>query len=341
MGEIGLIPSLLAAACLETFFYGIFFTLATVSFYLLYRRQKGLGTWEGGGRSQSNSRLRKSLRFFSVAVVLIFLSNTVQWVLVLARLFEAFVYYKDGDAPLEFYADLSKATEVVRTGALIFTVIASDAMIIYRLWIVWEFNKQVVIFPLCTLVGLIVCGVGTVYQMTTFRLGEEIWVSALGRWLTGNAVFTLCINVYSTTMIAWRIWRINAAILGHRHGSLMSVMAMIIESAALYTLWATFFLATYEAGTNLQFVANETLGFVAGIAFMLINVRVGMGWAQNETVTISEFVAAPGTSAIGDQPFMMRPLAVNISSTVHNDHESDDVHVKYFSDRSSTLVSGA
>ncbi|KZT05791.1 uncharacterized protein LAESUDRAFT_655097 [Laetiporus sulphureus 93-53] len=341
MGEVGLIPANLATVCIESFFYGIFFTLSTVSFYLLYRRQKGLGAWEGGGRSQSDSRSRNAITILLVSSALIFFSNTVHWTAAVARPFEAFVYYKGGNAPLDFYADLSQPTEVVQSAATIFTIVVYDAMIIYRLWIVWAFNKRVVMFPLCTLVGLTVCGVGTVYQMTTFRLGENVFVTALGRWLNSSCAFSLCTNVYSTTMIAWRIWRINSAIVGYRHDSLMSVMATVVESAVLYTIWTIFFLVTYETQSNLQFVTNETLPFVAGISFMLINVRVGMGWAQNGTATTSTFVDTSGTSASGNQSFAMRPLAVNITSTVHKDHESDDVPVKYFSHGSSDLMSAA
>ncbi|KZT10011.1 uncharacterized protein LAESUDRAFT_694554 [Laetiporus sulphureus 93-53] len=341
MGNVPLIPAELATICIESFFHGIFFTLSVVSFYLLFRRQKDLGAYGGRKQSDSTSRTRKSIRIFLLAAVLIFLSNTVHWIVAITRLFKAFVYYKGGSAPSDFYADVSQPTELIQTSALAFTATINDAMIICRLWIVWAFNKEVVIFPLCTLVGLTVCGIGSIYQISKTHIGEDVFISALGRWLTSGAVLTLCTNVYCTTMIAWRIWRINSAVSGHRRGSLASVMAIIVESAALYTIWTIFFMVAYLARSNLQFVTSETWVFVAGISFMLINVRVGMGWAQNGTTTISTFEAASDTSASGDQSFAMKPLAVTITSTVHRDHEFDDAPVKSFSHESSTFMSDA
>ncbi|KZT09997.1 uncharacterized protein LAESUDRAFT_673684 [Laetiporus sulphureus 93-53] len=339
MGNVRLISVDLATICIESFFYGIFFTLSAVSFYLLFRRQKDLGAY--GGQKQPHSTSKRSIRIFLAATVIIFLSNTVHWIMAITRLFKAFVYYKGGSAPSDFYADVSQPTEVVQSAALVFTVMTNDAMIIYRLWYVWAFNKGIVIFPLCTLVGLTLCGFGSIYQMTKTRLGEDIFITAVGRWLTSSSVLTLCTNVYCTTMIAWRIWRINSAVSGNRRGSLTSLMAIIVESAALYTIWTIFFMVTYLARSNLQFVTNETWAFVAGISFMLINVRVGMGWAQNGTTTTSTFGVTFGTSASGNQPFAMRPLAVTVTSTVHRDHDFDNAPIKSFSHESSTFVSDA
>ncbi|CCM03959.1 uncharacterized protein FIBRA_06114 [Fibroporia radiculosa] len=270
---------------------------------------------------------------FIVANVAIFISNTIHWILVVIRIFMAFVTYPQG--PLLFYADIAQPSEVVQSGALIFTLLVNDAMMIYRMWIIWGYSKRVIIIPLCTLFGLLVCGIAVLYQMTRFHMGQNIFITDLGRWLTSDSVFTLCTNLYCTTMIAWRIWRINAQIEGHKNSNLMSVLAIIVESSAIYTIWAIFFLVSYEVDSNLQFLSNETICIVAGISFMLINVRVGMGWEQKAPQSISTFAAAQFTSRIlGNQSFTMQPTTVYISQAV----ECDDDRSRTASQRSSKAL---
>jgi hypothetical protein len=59
------------------------------------------------------------------------------------------------------------------------------------------------------------------------------------------------------------------------------ILATIVESAAIYTTWTIFFFATYQARSNVQYPAVDMWPQMSGIAFMLINVRVGLGWAMN------------------------------------------------------------
>lgn len=95
------------------------------------------------------------------------------WILTCTRLFQAFVLFKEGTAALAFYADLTQRTEVVKTGFLMASLVLGDSVIvrhffqliqpintflalkIYRLWIVWGYNKKIIIFPICTLAGLV------------------------------------------------------------------------------------------------------------------------------------------------------------------------------------------
>ncbi|CCM06249.1 uncharacterized protein FIBRA_08498 [Fibroporia radiculosa] len=314
MGQVALIPANIATVCVESFLYGIFFVLSTVSLYLLIKRYRELGGQFSGGPHPWTP-----IMTFIVANIALFISNTIHWILVVIRIFMAFVTYPQG--PLLFYADIAQPSEVVQSGALIFTAIVNDAMMIYRMWIVWGYSKRVVVIPLCTLVGLTVCGIAVVYQMTRFHLGQNIFITDLGRWLTSNSVFTLCTNLYCTSMIAWRIWRINDTVEGHKSNNLMSVLAIIVESSAIYTIWTIFFLVTYEVGSNLQFLSNQTLSIVAGISFMLVNVRVGMGWEQKPPQTISTFAAAQITSRTLNQSYNLQPMTVCISQAVDCDDD--------------------
>ncbi|OBZ73541.1 hypothetical protein A0H81_05882 [Grifola frondosa] len=171
---------------------------------------------------------------------------------------------------------------------------------------------------------IVACGVGITYQFTQYFPGENVFVSAAGRWITSDCVFTLCTNVYSTVMIAYRVWKANKAIRRFGGSSLMEVLAIFVESAALYTSWTIFFFASYQSQSNLQFTAVDCWPAMSGIAFMLINVRVGLGWAQraqDPSTVHSGIGPRTGGGGHGEHSYSMRPLAVNITRVV--DQEDD------------------
>lgn len=214
-----LVPANLGTVCIESHLYGVFFLLAVTSIYFLVRREK-----HNMRRKQFTTGICKSLfkqPMFAAAIALL-ITITAQWILTVTRLFQAFVLYKGGNAPLEFYGDLRETTEVFKTGFLIATLVFGDSMLIYRLWIVWGHNTWVIIFPCCTLVSLMICSVGITYQFTQHIPGEDVSDIAAGRWITSDAVFTLCTNIYCSAMIAFRIWRLNHAV-RHYGGASLTV----------------------------------------------------------------------------------------------------------------------
>ena len=117
---------------------------------------------------------------------------------------------------------------------------------------------------------------------------------------------------------------------------LQRVLATIVESAALYTYvsrvthivllnagalhrsYTVFFFGTYEAENNIQYTAVDTLCPIAGIAFMMINVRVGLGWAQRAHPSLSSGVSSRRHDQSFAQSYAMRPVAVDISKVVQS-----------------------
>ena len=105
--------------------------------------------------------------------------------------------------------------------------------------------------------------------------------------------------------ISYRVFR--ARRLARRHPSLaspnlLSALAILVESAALHTAWNALFLASFLRALPFQFTAIDLWSPTAGIAFMLINLRVALGWAQRAHP--SRGSSAPG-AGLGQQ---MGPL---------------------------------
>ncbi|KAF8161948.1 hypothetical protein K438DRAFT_1686197 [Mycena galopus ATCC 62051] len=305
--DIPLVSVSLATVPLESCLYGVYLVLAVTSISLLLRRN---------AESRRFGSIYSSPMF--IGAIALTMTITAHWILTVDRAFLAFIYFENGTFPIGLYGDLSQITEVVKTGFLMATLTIGDALIIHRLWIVWGRNKYVIIFPLCTLMGLTVCGVGITYQFTQYKPGQNVFLSEAGRWITSDAVFTLSTNVYGTAFIAWRLWSQGRAI--QPYGSsqnLKSVLAIVIESAALYTAWSLFFFASYQSESNLQFIAVDCWPAMSGISCMLIHVRVGLGWARRGGK--SSMVGASSTIG-GGQP---QPFAVNITRAVHTNMDSE------------------
>lgn len=317
MSDISLIPVNLATICIESVLYGVFVVLLVVSLWLhIHQQQRHARPPPCGERRYT------FITPVSVSSICMLVSNTVHWLAAVVRLFDAFVYFADGTQPLLYYADPSQPTEVVQSGALFFTGIVGDGMLIYRLWMIWGRSKSMIIFPMCTYIGLIVSGMLATYELTQLHIGDDVFVSAENCWLTSASVFTLCSKLYCTGLIAWRIWTMGGDtekmhVRGTRN--LVRTVAIIVESGSLYTMWTILFIVTYQAHLNVQFTVIETWPFAAGIASMLINIRISMGWSQIVDVQMSDVSMSGDSQHPEAHAGATRPFSITSShmSPVH------------------------
>ncbi|KAF7371385.1 hypothetical protein MSAN_00775000 [Mycena sanguinolenta] len=304
--NVSLPPVSLATVALESCLYGVYLVLTITALWLTFGRNARTG--------------RRGASMFSsptfIGAILLCITITGHWILTVDRGFLAFIYLADTLGPVGFYGDLSQTTEVVKTGFLVTTLAIGDALIIYRLWIVWGHNTYVILFPAALLTGVAASGAGITYQFTQYKPGQNVFLSEAGRWITSDTVFTLCTNVYSTAFIAWRLWSQGRVIKGYGGPSLKSVLIIIVESAALYTVWTTFFLASYLSRSNLQFIVVDCWPAMTGISCMLIHARVGLGWARKDGIF-------PSSAPTGTGSNHLPSFAVNITRAVHTNVDPD------------------
>ncbi|KAH9934677.1 uncharacterized protein B0H18DRAFT_483966 [Fomitopsis serialis] len=317
MTQPSIISVNLVTVAVESLLYGVFLALTSASFYILINR--ALSQPSSHGRSRLASFLTPVM-FGSIAITV---TVTAHWVMTVIRLFDAFVHFEEGQAALLYYSDLALTTEIVKTAFIIATVIISDILLVYRLWIVWGHNYFVIIIPSLTVVGLSIAGPGVVYQLSQLNAGSSVFVTDVNRWISADYSCTFVTNVYSTFGIAWKVWRVRQP-QGSRSyggGNLQRVLAMMVESAALYTSYAIFFFVAYQVNSNIQFTAIDSLCPIAGIAFTMINVRVGLGWAQRAHQSSQISSSGIGSRRAAEQSFAMRPVAVDITHVVHREDD--------------------
>ncbi|KAL0579997.1 hypothetical protein V5O48_002000 [Marasmius crinis-equi] len=274
------IPLNLADIVINTFLYGIYFVLNLVSIGLLCFPIHPTG----GAFTQKGASLLKKPMF--VGVLALFVTTTAHWICNVLRLFQAMVYFKGGDAPLEYYTDLSQTIYAVKTAFIMASIVAGDVMIIYRLWVIWNGQWYIILPPSLTAIAVAVSGSGITYELTHFKAGVSISTQRVQAWAICEGVFTVLTNVYCTGLIAWRIWMKDVCSISHdsrwtlRSMPLTAAVVILIESAVLYSSWLIVFIATYSAKHPIESLITDCLPAVAGIAFSLINVRAHLNRAR-------------------------------------------------------------
>ncbi|KAJ7033560.1 hypothetical protein C8F04DRAFT_1104321 [Mycena alexandri] len=276
----------LAALTCSSLFYGMFLVLSSTSMYLL------VGRYLANSRSRTTPQHSIFRSTVFIAAIGLFGAVTAHWITTVYRAFLAFIYFQNGEAAPQFYADAAQVTELVQEGFLMISILIGDSLIIHRLWVVWEHRLAVVVFPICSLMALTMCSAVSMYTVSRRAPGHDVFSDP---WLTSNCVLTLVTNVYSTGFITFKIWNITRIARPIGGSNLRDFLVIVVESAAIYATWAIFFTATYQTRSVVQFLVIQAAPEVVGIVNALIHTRVGLGWAieaQSNSPPASEMAFA-------------------------------------------------
>ncbi|KAJ7181205.1 hypothetical protein C8R46DRAFT_1071659, partial [Mycena filopes] len=282
MRDITIISANLAALVFDTFLYGLFVLLFILTVYFLAARRTLAGT------RYTTRHHFTSLAFIGVAIL--FLVVTVHWVIVVYQAFHTFIQLGTTAAGNAFYGDLGQMSEVIKAIVLFLALLLGDALVTYRLWVIWGRSRIVVVFPVLALGVVAISAVAMTSQLTRRR------TSLNDSWMTTLFVLSLLANVYSTGLIIFRI-------LGHWQGQsksdsrLMAFLVYLAESAALQTLWLIITAATGLAGGNIVFIPADTFPAIIGISNTLIHARVGLGWSPSSESTPDSMNKVPSPAA--------------------------------------------
>ncbi|TEB33420.1 hypothetical protein FA13DRAFT_1708233 [Coprinellus micaceus] len=211
---------------------------------------------------------------------------------------------------------------------------AADGLLLYRFMVIYNFKWALLIFP-----GHHVPGHSRHRQITHHDLRHLTGLSvamvvftmnpAIGFWAPitiniGIAYWStsIALNVILTVSIVGRLMFMRRKIrrlLGPKHDSpYTSVIAMLVESASLYTAWALVFMVCYAKGDIFQNVVLPSLGHIQVIAPLLIIFRFAQGkaWTSN---TSTGMLSGNPSSTLPSFEARKGPLsASNISRTGAN-----------------------
>jgi len=159
--------------------------------------------------------------------------------------------------------------------------LTGDTFIIYRLYIVWNRNKLVVLPAIVCLAGCLASGIGTLVVLGVASPSTSVFTAK--QWVASFFATTLITNGGCTILIALKIWlteRQTSAVFRSR--SALSVAIMIVESGAIYSIALVTVLALFLANSWAQYIVLDMVIQLTGIAYSLIIVRVGLSLTSEE-----------------------------------------------------------
>ncbi|KAJ7792972.1 hypothetical protein B0H14DRAFT_2928484 [Mycena olivaceomarginata] len=306
----------LTEAVLELTLYGAFTVLFSTVVYLFSAR--GLIK-------------RKSPTFFVfLALIVLFLSITAHWINGIYIVYLVFIRLGGGFAGEVEYLTLSTKESLAHLSLVEVATVTTDSLMIYRLYVVWSYDRRVVIFPGCMILCQMVAGIHiiydfaheTIFNSTTYRIHGSQPASYLPSCKSHPVAIPLHklmhyprISAYSTGMIIFKITRMSSSIrsLTGRPSSgknLRRVLAIIVESAVLQTTMTVGILVSFQIGLLVQAILTAIQPVVFGISVLLIHLRVGLGWTAD-------------SNTIGSTPTQMTTLRLSASMAPRREQEDD------------------
>ncbi|KAJ7043999.1 hypothetical protein C8F04DRAFT_1071268 [Mycena alexandri] len=243
----------MAIVVLESFLYALLLVSTSTTLYLRFSRHD----------------VPKLLVWNPVVLFTVTISITsgAHWILTVVRFFNAFL----GVDAVRFYLDHSYGTDIARNLLTLISILIGDAAIIHRLWLIWNLSLPVIIVPVLTWVGFLVIQCEIIYVYA-----QPVAVFARGAsWLKANWILLLVTNVYCTGLIIWKIWKTKRTaehLLGD--GTFVPVLIILLESAAVWTIWGLFFAVATEVGSLLLFIVGDLSPTIVGLVNMAIYLRV-------------------------------------------------------------------
>jgi len=256
----GHIPSYLFAVLITSFCYGIAVTLFAKSVATIVRKRRSTG------------RLNLPL---VIPSVLIFIFATVNVMGIWIHIYTTFVV--NGNDPLAYLGLITTpAKTIIQTGQ-VGAIILADALVVYRTFVVWNYNIYVIVIPCLTFVATFTSGVSFVRLQHHTNVETSVFATAMTEWTVAFLLCSFVTTVYSTGLIAFKL--MNTQIKLRQHGVSTSggftrrIMRIIVESAALYSLNHLLYAVLYEVKTQVESTPSFLEASLASITCSLIIVR--------------------------------------------------------------------
>ncbi|KAG8966131.1 hypothetical protein FRC03_012456 [Tulasnella sp. 419] len=184
-------------------------------------------------------------------------------------------------------------------GSLLYFVntLLSDSLICWRLYVVWNRSKAVLIVPVLLLITLTVSGSVIVALTFICRKSGRPCDAVVDRWLRASVALTLTVNILVTSLICWKIWRIGKDIPAGMETSARryeAVMYALIESGGIYSIGVLIY-AIVDAVqlTNVLDIIRYIMPQIVGIVPTLIVIRLHFIPPQHQQPNTSEWSRTP------------------------------------------------
>ncbi|KAF4610730.1 hypothetical protein D9613_006654 [Agrocybe pediades] len=167
------------------------------------------------------------------------------------------------------YSQLFRPWLVAESAMYVITTVVADAFLTYRLFVVWSHNFWIIIFPTLCLLALLATGMRAV---SLFAIARDFIFGASLDWTLASFALTFGCNIYSTSLIAWRIFLSQRGIQKDKSHktTAQKVQEVLIQSAAIYCVLVILSLAFMIVGSNASYITVAITTPTTGIIFCMI-----------------------------------------------------------------------
>jgi len=219
-----------------------------------------------------------------VAISVIFVFCTLHWILQLVNAGELLTVLEEKALVPGLHINTNELKErwnqinIVMGTIYVTSNLIADGIFIYRCYCIWDFRRRIVAVPIILLITCGCLGYASIIACGLEGYSEFLFIN----WLFPLAViFSVMTNVLLMALTAGRIWWIARgarAIMGPAVvKQYRTVIAMILESGALYCTPGLLYLIVLAIRPSATQVIFAALAQVVGIAPTIIVVRVGLG----------------------------------------------------------------
>jgi len=251
--------------------YGFFCSLFGLSLHVLvFRRKQDRINW-----------------VLLTALLLIFVLTTIDVILQCNRLLLGLLFTPVGLTPDLYFSGAGTWTYALQLSALLFNILVADAVLLYRVWVVWGkrwpfivVNVILWLAAFATTIRIIQLEVHGVNFPTDFAN-----LLLLSHWAIAAPALSLAQTVVATGLIATRLYSMERALASHNRGTLYyPIIRIVVESGAIYTMLMIVETVTQAVPTALSasLLFFQLISPCIGITFSLIIVRVGLGVSSSQ-----------------------------------------------------------
>ncbi|KAJ7099444.1 hypothetical protein B0H15DRAFT_547168 [Mycena belliarum] len=195
-----------------------------------------------------------------------------------------------------FLASQSDPINVIFYATLFLLTFLSDLLVLWRCWVIWSASGSrmaawaAIAFP--SLVLLASFAMGTLWTLQSSQPTLSMYSALPMAYGTAYYAISLGANILLTLLITVRLLAYRRTLRAHLPPDLArhygSLGAVVVESAALYSVFATLFLATYAAGDPTNQVWLAVASAAQQVANLLIIYRLAEGSAWRRDTLMSK-----------------------------------------------------
>ncbi|KIL58664.1 hypothetical protein M378DRAFT_86165 [Amanita muscaria Koide BX008] len=216
-----------------------------------------------------------------ITAIAMFVVSSAHMVVGIIQVIVAFIGDSyDVDGAIKYFAQRWLPLSIARQALYAANNIIADGLLIYRCYVVWDFNWNVIILPIIMLIGTAVCFVFSLYGLSETAPGQGVFISSIDDW--GITVFSvsLATNVLVTFLIAsrvyWVVYRLDVPCGEEYRHKYHQAVAIIIESGSIQSAAILILLVLHSLNETSQYIMADALAQLLGIVPTLIIVRCGL-----------------------------------------------------------------